>query len=124
MTRKVKIKMQQFFNEIGMDYEDTVSRLGGEERVSRFVKLFLKDESYKNFCDFMEKENYAEAFRSIHTLKGVCMNLGFTKLSEIASEITEILRKEDVIRTRELMPKFTEQYEKTCRVIEHYVKQK
>lgn len=112
------MKMQQIFNETGVNYEDTVARLGSEERVLRFFKLFLKDESYKNFCKFMEEKNYPEAFRSIHTLKGVCMNLGFTDLLDVSSEITELLRREDIEKAKELMPELALQHKKICKVIE------
>ena len=33
---------------------------------------------------------------ALHTLKGVCMNLGFTKLFEVSSALTEELRDKEI----------------------------
>ena len=40
----------------------------------------------------MENKNYEDAFRSAHTLKGVCQNLSFDRLYEVSNELTELLR--------------------------------
>jgi len=40
----------------------------------------------------MEEKNYQEAFRAAHTIKGVCQNLGFTRLLESSSKMSDALR--------------------------------
>ena len=40
----------------------------------------------------MEADDYAEGFRAAHTLKGVSQNLGFLRLGDATSQLTELLR--------------------------------
>ena len=67
----------------------------------------------------MKDKNYEDAFRSAHTLKGVCQNLSFDRLYEVSYELTELLRD----RTGEqpgipkAMEKVTEVYEMTIEEI-------
>ena len=74
------------------DYEDVVGRLRSERLVQKFVLKFLNDGSYDLLCSSLEAEDYKEAFRASHTIKGVCQNLSFTKLYHSSHELTEALR--------------------------------
>ena len=40
----------------------------------------------------LSSEDYPEAFRAAHTLKGVCENLGLSDLCKSSSVLTEALR--------------------------------
>ena len=53
------------------------------------------------------------AFRSSHTLKGVCQNLSFDRLYEVSNELTELLkdRTGEQPGIPEAMEKVTEVYE-------------
>ena len=53
---------------------------------------FLDDNSYANLKEAIAAGNVEEAFRAAHTLKGVCLNLGFDNLYKASSAITEIFR--------------------------------
>ena len=83
---------EQFYEKIGGDYADTVSRLMTEERVLRFVRKFPADDSFSTLKDALARKSQEEAFRAAHTLKGVAQNLGFCALYEKASAVTEVLR--------------------------------
>lgn len=76
----------------GGDYEDVMRRLLREERVDRFLRMFLEDQSFHSLCVAMSEGNYATAFRMAHTIKGISMNLSFTELQTASSELTENLR--------------------------------
>ena len=39
-------------------------------------------------ADGIEAKDAETAFRGAHTLKGVCLNLGFQKLYEVSAELT------------------------------------
>lgn len=84
--------VKECYRLLGGDYESAFNRLYKEELVCRFALKFLKDGSYDLLCRSLEEENYGEAFRAAHTLKGVCQNLSFTKLYESSSRLTEALR--------------------------------
>ena len=83
---------QQFYEKIGGNYADTISRMMTEERVLRFVRKFPADGSFAALKDALARSAQEEAFRAAHTLKGVAQNLGFTALYEKASAVTEVLR--------------------------------
>ena len=74
------------------DYNDVMNRLGSEALVKRFAVKFLQDRSYQELAEAMEAQDAERAFRAVHTLKGVCANLGFKRLQEVSSELTEKLR--------------------------------
>ena len=61
----------------------------------------------------MKDKNYEDAFRSAHTLKGVCQNLSFDRLYEVSNELTELLRDRtgEQPGIQEAMEKVTEVYE-------------
>ena len=84
--------LRKCYEAIGGDYEGVVSRLVTETRVIKFLTMFLNDTNYKTLCDSMEKREAEEAFRAAHTLKGVCLSLGFTRLGESSHNLTEALR--------------------------------
>ena len=70
----------ELYGQIGGDYEDVLKRLNSDITVKRFVIKFLKDESFEKLCIAMAERNADNAFRAAHTLKGICLNLGFGDL--------------------------------------------
>lgn len=112
--------LQELYRAVGGNYEDMLERFGKEERIRRFVLLFLKDGSYAAFLQAMEKQDVKEAFRAIHTLKGVCMNLGFSRLYEIVYTITEDLRAENMEEGAKKIPELTAVYQKYIIEIQKY----
>ena len=51
----------------------------------------------------MTQNNAEEAFRAVHTLKGICLNLGFDTLYKASFELTEKLRDDILMEARRLM---------------------
>ena len=74
------MNLQECYEALGGDFEDVLSRLRSEKLVQKFVLKFLNDKSFDLLCSSLEEENYEEAFRASHTIKGVCQNLSFTRL--------------------------------------------
>lgn len=113
--------IQDCYNAIGGDFKDVMGRLRKEERVQKFALKFLDDGSYRLLCDSLEAENYSEAFRAAHTIKGVCQNLGFRQLFESVHELTEELRAEQYSdRLPDMMEKVTKDYEQTVGALIQY----
>lgn len=70
--------VKECYEKMGANYENVLSRLGGSEAlVKRLVLKFLDDASYQKLEEQLLNKNVEEAFRAAHTLKGVCLNLGF-----------------------------------------------
>lgn len=112
--------LQELYFEIEGNYTDIIQRFGTEERISRFVRLFLKDDSYSAFLQAVKENNVQDAFRAIHTLKGVCLNLGFQGMTQIVNEITELLRVGNMEEGERKIPELQEVYENHISLIQKY----
>lgn len=84
--------VKEFYETVGGDYEDVMSRLRTDERVVKFLNKVAADGSFALLQKSLSERNMEEAFRAAHTLKGICMNLSLTKLYRVAAELTESLR--------------------------------
>ncbi len=101
---------RECYEKMGANYENVLGRLGSEKMVNMFAKKFLKDGSYENLKKAIADKDAAEAFRAAHTLKGVCLNLGFDNLFTVSSDLTEKLRGGEFAGADELFAKVVEQY--------------
>lgn len=79
--------LEVFYRRLGGDYQDVYYRLEDEKTILRFLKRFLEEESYRNFLERYEAHDEEEAYRYIHNLKGVCLNLGFGDLYQSCEQI-------------------------------------
>ena len=66
--------------------------------------------SYQELVNALKEGRDEDAFRAAHTLKGVCLNLGFDRLYEVSAELTEKLRGRDTSGTEEMFKKVETQY--------------
>ncbi len=73
-------------------YTDAIGRLRSEKLVRKFAIKFLADPSFQLLEDSLASQDYSEAFRASHTIKGVCQNLAFNKLGNSSDPLTESLR--------------------------------
>ncbi len=70
-------------------------KTGSEALVKRFAVKFLNDPSFQELTDGLAAQDGEKAFRAAHTLKGVCLNLGFTELYKVSAELTEGIKREE-----------------------------
>lgn len=84
--------LQECYAAMGSNYEEVVGRLRSDRLIQKFVLKFMDDGSYQLLLDSMASGNYEEAFRAAHTIKGVCQNLGLTRLLDSSSRLSEALR--------------------------------
>jgi HPt (histidine-containing phosphotransfer) domain-containing protein len=110
--------LKECYCQLDGDYDDVLGRLLNEERVKKFVKMFLQDESYALLCQSLEAHNYDEAFRASHTMKGTCLNLSFTRLFHSSDELTEQLRHHHYDNLDQYMNKVKEDYSLTIQAIQ------
>lgn len=114
--------IQECYQALEGDYSEVLSRLYKEDLVKRFTGMFLSDRSFQLLEDSMKAQNYDEAFRAAHTLKGVCQNLSFTKLYRSSHEITEALRIKDLERAEALLQQVEKDYDQTFSAVQSYHK--
>lgn len=86
------MELKECYEIMGADYQEVFGRLRADDRIKRFLNLFVKDESFCLLQTSMDAQDYQTAFRAAHTLKGVAMNLSLTKLANSSSALTEALR--------------------------------
>ena len=113
-----KMTVKECYEQMGSDYEGVLGRLGSEAIVKRFALKFLQDPSFAQLKESLAKNDGEEAFRAAHTLKGVCLNLGFDELFEVSAELTEKLRERETAGSEELFQKVSQKYQKTVTAIQ------
>lgn len=112
--------LKECYSIIGGDYDGVITRLRGERLVRKFTLKFLDDKSMELFKTSMAQQNYAEAFRAAHTIKGVCQNLGFNRLLESSSAMSDALRNGYTPEADALAPRLEADYNETMNAIGEY----
>ena len=109
--------VKECYESMESDYEGVIGRIGSEGLVKRFVLKFLDDPSYLNLEKAIQEQNAEEAFRAAHTLKGICLNLGFDRLYKVSAELTEKLRGRDLNGYEAVYGKVQDEYKNTIDAI-------
>lgn len=86
------MSIQELYDVLEGDYQGTMGRLMKEDRIKKYLGKFIDAGDYQELLTNIAAENWQEAFRNIHTIKGVALNLGLSKLAGVASTLTESLR--------------------------------
>lgn len=102
--------LREFYDRTGGDYEGVLSRVLDEGRIRKYVKMFKDDPCYEELEMFLKQGDVEQAFRASHTLKGVCLNIGFNRLYSCADTVTEALRGKDLTLACENMPPLRASY--------------
>lgn len=111
--------VKECYEQMGADYEGLLSRLGSEALIKKFAVKFLADGSFQDLKTSLEAGEAEQAFRAAHTLKGICLNLGFDNLYKPSEELTELLRGREIVPGSQ--KKFAEveaQYNRTVTAIQ------
>ena len=110
--------VRECYEELGSDFDKVLSRLVSEALVKKFALKFLDDPSFGQLETALADKDAETAFRAAHTLKGVCLNLGFDELFEVSAELTEKLRERKTAGSEELFQKVSQKYQKTVMAIQ------
>ena len=114
------MNLKDCYLKFGGDFDEVLGRLRREQTVGKFVFKFLDDKSFSLFEASMVKKDYSEALRAVHTLKGICQNLSFTRLFESSSLVTNALKENDWNKAVDMMPKLSKDYYETNNVIKDF----
>lgn len=112
--------LQECYAAMGADYDDVLGRLRSDRLVQKFVLKFLNDEHYELLITSFANEDYEEAFRAAHTIKGICLNLGFTELLHSSSNLAEALRCGYTPSADDLIKEVEKDYFSTINAIKSY----
>lgn len=83
-----------------------------DEKIARFLGLFLKDDNFPRLKKALEEGDVESAFIAAHTLKGVCQNLALDPLYEVDVRVTEALRAKNLALAKEHFPEVESEYQK------------
>lgn len=114
------MNLKECYDQLGGNFEEVVGRLQREQLVERFLIKFLADTSFSLFETSLDAQNYEDALRGVHTLKGVCQNLSFVKLYESSAAITLALKENNIDKAMELKPQLEKDYHQVIEAIEAY----
>ena len=105
---------------MNLNFDEVLGRLRREETVQKFAFKFLDDKSFSLFESSIGSKDYEDALRAVHTLKGICQNLSFTRLFESSSLVTNALKENDWNKAVDMMPKLSKDYYETINVIKDF----
>ena len=109
--------IRECYDELGLDFDAVLSRLVNEKLVQKFALKFLDDPSFQNLKDALDSKDVETAFRAAHTLKGVCLNLGFDNLYPSSKDPTELLRAGSMDGYEDLFVEVEKEYNRTCEAL-------
>ena len=118
------MNLKDCYLKFGGDFDEVLGRLRREQTVRKFVFKFLDDKSFSLFEASMVKKDYSEALRAVHTLKGICQNLSFTRLFESSSLVTKALKENDWNQAVDMMPRLSRDYYELINAIEELKRSK
>lgn len=84
--------VQECYALMNGNYEDVIGRLMSEERIVKYLRKFAAEDDYTALSSALDEKRYEDAFRHVHNLKGMSLNLGITALAESGSTLCEALR--------------------------------
>ena len=112
-------ELEKFYSAIGSNANPVIERFGGNAEITkRFIKKFAAEESYENLKKALASNEAEEAFRAAHTLKGICLNLGFDCLFEKSSIITEYSRSKNIVDANKFFPELEREYIKLIALLQ------
>lgn len=112
--------LTECYDQLEGNFEDVLGRLMDEKRVWRFASKFMADPTFESLCSTFEQGQYEEAFRAAHTLKGICSNLGFSKLYQSSAALTESLRGQKKDNADTLLEEVKKDYRQTVDALNTY----
>jgi len=84
--------LEKLYEVSGGSIDDIVQRIPSRPLLIKLVRMFIDDPSKGQLDKAIEDNDPVEAFKAVHTLKGVTLSLGFDLLSEPCKALTEDLR--------------------------------
>lgn len=96
-----------------INFESGIERFAGnKELYIKYICKFHEQNDFNAFCDDMSSENYDEAFKKSHSLKGVVGNLSFDRLFDSICCVTEMLRNgKDIAGAIAALPDLQSEYD-------------
>ena len=115
-NNETEFSMSDFYNAVGGNMEEVIDRLEDIDLVKTSIFEFLEDPSYAELMESLENHDIESAFRSAHTLKGICYTFGFKRLGDVSAAVCEKLRG-GCLPTKDALHLLTQEYGCVLRAI-------
>ena len=96
------MQFQDIYKNESAPYETVLRHFNSNQKLLHtFVLKFPNDAVYPSLLNDMQEKDYDAALNSAHSLKGICANLGFSRLSDAAAVMVRFFRAkqiEDAVR--------------------------
>ena len=109
--------VKEAYESVGSNYDNVLKRLGSEAMIKRFAVKFLNDPTFQELKNALDAKDAESAFRAAHTMKGICLNLGFDQLYEVSAALTEQLRGREIAGSEAMYQQVVEQYDRLTAAI-------
>lgn len=116
------MNLKDCYNAFGGNFDEVLGRLRREPTIQKFTFKFLEDKSFQLLKESLDSGNDEEALRAVHTLKGICQNLSFTRLYEYSSQMNEDLKAGNHEKAVHIMPQLSENYFQIVNTLKEYKK--
>ena len=85
--------LEACYARMGGDLGAALRVLGSDTRLRRYLIRFLDEPTARMLFLALEDERWEDAFRTAHTMKGLCRGLGLRRLHDACGALTEALRE-------------------------------
>ena len=69
--------LKEAYESVESNYDNVLKRLGSEGMIKRFAVKFIDDPTFGELKNALAAGDGESAFRAAHTMKGICLNLGY-----------------------------------------------
>ncbi len=115
------MNLEEVAKALAIDLDASVARFAGNRTLyARFLKKFPDDQSMTQLQTAIEQKDSQALERSAHTLKGVCANLGLSRLADLASAVVSAVRNGDadsLYADTGLLNDCRKEYDRVCKLI-------
>ena len=84
--------LEELYASIGGDYGQALKVLRMDKLIDKHIRKLTKNGVIDSLIAAGENMDPTELFETSHAVKGICANLGLTRIAEAASEISEEYR--------------------------------
>ena len=84
--------LEELYANIGGDYEQALKVLRMDKLIDKHIRKLTKNGVVDSLIAAGDTMDPTQLFETSHAVKGICANLGLTKIANAASEISEEFR--------------------------------
>lgn len=84
--------LQELYASVDGDYAQAKATMEMDQLIAHCIRIFRESDPGAALAAAGEDPDAQRIFEAAHSMKGVCGNLGFTRLAGLAGEITEEFR--------------------------------